>query len=41
MIKVAIVEDKKNLREGFRMLINREDDMMCVCMCETVGEALG
>ena len=40
MIKVAIVEDKKNLREGFRMLINRESDMMCIAMCETVGEAL-
>lgn len=40
MIKVAIVEDKKNLREGFRMLINRESDMMCTCTCETVDEAL-
>lgn len=40
MIKVGIVEDKKTLREGFRTLINREDDMMCVCMCEMVGEAI-
>ncbi len=40
MIKVAIVEDNKNVREGFRALINHEPDMMCVCTCELVGEAL-
>lgn len=40
MIKVGIVEDKKNLREGFRTLINQEDDMMCVCTCAMVGEAI-
>lgn len=40
MIKVGIVEDKKNLREGFKMLINREDDMMCICLCSMVSEAL-
>lgn len=40
MIKVAIVEDNKNVREGFRSLINHEPDMMCVCTCELVSEAL-
>lgn len=40
MIKVGIVEDKKNLREGFKMLINREDDMMCTCTCSMVSEAI-
>jgi DNA-binding NarL/FixJ family response regulator len=40
VIKVAIVEDNKNVREGFRMLINNEPDMMCVCTCELVSEAI-
>ncbi|MBN2163388.1 MAG: response regulator transcription factor [Pontiellaceae bacterium] len=40
MIKVAIVEDNKNVREGFRALINHEPDMMCICACELVSEAL-
>jgi len=40
MIKVAVVEDNRTLREGFETLINRADDMQCVCTCSTVGEAL-
>lgn len=40
MIKVAIVEDNRTLREGFETLINRTGDMKCVCTCSTVGEAL-
>lgn len=40
MIKVAIVEDNRTLREGFETLINRSDDMRCICTCSTVEEAL-
>lgn len=40
MIKVGIVEDNRTLREGFATLINRTDDMQCVCTCMTVEEAL-
>ena len=40
MIKVGIVEDNRTLREGFETLINRTDDMKCVCTCVTVAEAL-
>ena len=40
MIKVGIVEDNRTLREGFETLINRADDMKCVCACMTVEEAL-
>ncbi len=40
MIKVGIVEDNRTLREGFETLINRTDDMQCICTCSTVDEAL-
>jgi DNA-binding NarL/FixJ family response regulator len=40
MIKVGIVEDNRILREGFETLINRADDLQCVCTCSTVKEAL-
>lgn len=40
MIKVGIVEDNRTLREGFETLINRADDLQCVCTCSTVAEAL-
>lgn len=40
MIKVAIVEDSKTLREGFETLINRTPGMQCACTCVTVAEAL-
>lgn len=40
MIKVAIVEDNRTLREGFETLINRSDDMKCICTSSTVEEAL-
>jgi len=40
MIKVAIVEDNKTLREGFEPLLNRTQGFACVCTCETVAEAL-
>jgi DNA-binding NarL/FixJ family response regulator len=40
MIKIAIVEDSKTLREGFETLINRTPDLQCVCTAATVAEAL-
>ena len=40
MIKVAIVEDNKTLREGFETLLNRTPGFQCVCTCETVAEAI-
>lgn len=40
MIKVGIVEDNKTLREGFETLLNRTPGFQCVCICETVAEAL-
>ena len=40
MIKVAIVEDSRTLREGFETLLNRTPGFQCVCTCETVAEAL-
>lgn len=40
MIKVAIVEDSKTLREGFATLLNRTPGFRCVCICGTVAEAL-
>ena len=40
MIKVAIVEDNKTLREGFETLLNRTPGFQCVCTCCTVAEAL-
>jgi len=40
MIKVAIVEDNKTVREGFETLLNRTPGFKCVCACGTVGDAL-
>ena len=40
MIKVAIVEDNKTVREGFETLLNRTPGLQCVCTCSTVAEAL-
>jgi len=40
MIKVAIVEDNKTVREGFETLLNRTPGFQCVCACSTVAEAL-
>jgi DNA-binding NarL/FixJ family response regulator len=40
MIKVAIVEDNKTVREGFETLLNRTSGFQCVCACGTVAEAL-
>jgi DNA-binding NarL/FixJ family response regulator len=40
MIKVAIVEDNKIVREGFETLLNRTPGFQCVCTCGTVAEAL-
>ena len=40
MIKVAIVEDNKTVREGFETLLNRTPGLKCVCTCSTVAEAL-
>ena len=40
MIKVAIVEDNRTLREGFATLIDRSENMRCICTCMTVAEAL-
>jgi DNA-binding NarL/FixJ family response regulator len=40
MIKVAIVEDNKTVREGFETLLNRTPGFQCVCACGTVGDAL-
>lgn len=40
MIKVAIVEDSRTLREGFETLLNRTPGFQCVRTCETVAEAL-
>lgn len=40
MIKVAIVEDNKTVREGFETLLNRTPGFQCVCTCGTVAEAL-
>ncbi|HEX7652013.1 MAG TPA: response regulator transcription factor [Verrucomicrobiae bacterium] len=40
MIKVAIVEDNKTLREGFETLLNRNPEFTCVSTAETVAEAL-
>ncbi|MDB6017826.1 MAG: DNA-binding response regulator [Pedosphaera sp.] len=40
MIKVAVVEDNKIVREGFETLLNRTPGFRCVCTCGTVAEAL-
>ena len=40
MIKVAIVEDNKTVREGFETLLNRTPGFQCICACGTVAEAL-
>jgi DNA-binding NarL/FixJ family response regulator len=40
MIKVALVEDNKTVREGFETLLNRTPGFQCVCACATVAEAL-
>jgi len=40
MIKVAIVEDNKTVREGFETLLNRTPGFKCVCTCGAVAEAL-
>jgi DNA-binding NarL/FixJ family response regulator len=40
MIRVGIVEDNQTLRQGFETLVDRTDDMQCVCTCSTVAEAL-
>lgn len=40
MIKVAIVEDNKTLREGFETLLNRTPGFECVCTADTVADAL-
>jgi len=40
MIKIAIVEDNKTLRQGFETLINLTPGMRCVCACSTVSDAL-
>jgi DNA-binding NarL/FixJ family response regulator len=40
MIKVAIVEDDKTLRQGFETLLNQIGEFQCVCTCETVAEAI-
>jgi DNA-binding NarL/FixJ family response regulator len=40
MIKVAIVEDNKTVREGFETLLNRTPGVQCVCACGTVADAL-
>lgn len=40
MIKVALVEDNRTLREGFATLIDRTMGMECICACMTVAEAL-
>ena len=40
MIKVAVVEDNKTVREGFETLLNRTSGFQCVCTCGTVAEAL-
>ena len=40
MIKVALVEDNKTLREGFETLLNRTPGFECICTCSTVAEAI-
>ena len=40
MIKVAIVEDNKTVREGFETLLNRTPGFECVCTADTVADAL-
>ncbi len=40
MIKVAIVEDNKVVREGFASFVNADPDFSCVCTCGTAEEAL-
>lgn len=40
MIKVAIVEDNKTLREGFETLLNRTPGFECICTADTVADAL-
>jgi DNA-binding NarL/FixJ family response regulator len=40
MIKVAIVEDNKTVREGFETLLNRTPGFECVSACATVADAL-
>jgi DNA-binding NarL/FixJ family response regulator len=40
MVKVAIVEDNKNTREGLETIVNLSSEFRCVCVCETAEEAL-
>lgn len=40
MIKVVIIEDIREIREGLQMLINGSDGFMCACTFATAEEAL-
>jgi DNA-binding NarL/FixJ family response regulator len=40
VLKVAVIEDQEEIREGLRILINRSPGHECVAACSTVDEAL-
>jgi DNA-binding NarL/FixJ family response regulator len=40
MIRIAIVEDNKTIREGLARYIQTAPDFQCVCLCATAEEAL-
>jgi DNA-binding NarL/FixJ family response regulator len=40
MVKIAIVKDNKTTRENLEAIVNLSPDCQCVCVCETVEEAL-
>src|SRR5215813_5965063 len=40
MTKIAIVEDKKIIRESLTEFVQTDPECRCVCVCATGGEAL-
>jgi DNA-binding NarL/FixJ family response regulator len=40
LIKVALVEDRRDMRESWSRLVDSLDDFKCVCVCASGAEAL-
>ena len=40
MLKVAVIEDQDNIREGLRVLISQAADCRCIAACASVEQAL-
>ena len=40
MIRVAIVEDNKSIRDSLRQIVEMHAECRCVCVCANAEEAL-